>query len=99
HLASLRAMPGLTLVRPAAANETAAAWIAAVEADGPVGLCLTRQANYVLADPAHNATPDVVLVGTGSEVQHCLAAAATLAADADRPIAARVVSLPCWEWF
>src|SRR5581483_11065793 len=118
HLASLRAMPGLTLVRPAAANETAAAWIAAVEADGPVGLCLTRQdipvlaetapadaaaglrkGGYVLADPAHNATPDVVLVGTGSEVQHCLAAAATLAADADRPIAARVVSLPCWEWF
>jgi transketolase len=115
HLASLRAMPGLTLVRPADANETAAAWVAAVEADGPVGLCLSRQdipvlaetaavaatglpkGGYVLSDP--ESPPDIVLIGTGSEVQHCLAAAATLAGDPHAPIAARVVSLPCWEWF
>ena len=85
-------MPGLSLVRPADANETAQAWRLAVEADGPVGLVLTRQnipvlaetadgaaagvarGAYVLADP-RRAPPDIVLVGTGSEVQHCLAAA------------------------
>jgi transketolase len=112
QLMSLRAMPGLTLVRPADANETAQAWRLAVEADGPVGLCLTRQnipilegtaaaaatgvprGGYVLSDPG--GPPAVVLVGTGSEVQHCVGAAATLAAEG---VAARVVSLPCWEWF
>ncbi len=112
QLMSLRAMPGLTLVRPADANETAVAWRAAVEADGPVGLILTRQnipvlegtalaaaegvirGGYVLSDP--EGPPAIVLVGTGSEVQHCVGAAATLAAGG---IAARVVSLPCWEWF
>jgi len=112
HLASLRAMPGLALVRPADANETAHAWRAAVEADGPVGLILTRQdvpvlaetaagagagvekGGYVLADPT--GAPQIVLVGTGSEVQHCLGAATTLAG---MGVAARVVSLPCWEWF
>jgi transketolase len=117
HLASLRAMPGLTVVRPADANETVQAWKAAVEGDGPIALCLTRQdvpvlaetvtraaeglrrGGYVLADPPAGAPAEIVLVGTGSEVQHCLAAAATLAADPDDPIAARVVSLPCWEWF
>jgi transketolase len=112
HLASLRAMPGLTLIRPADANETAQAWRLAVEADGPVGLVLTRQdvpvlaetgaraaegvarGGYVLADA--DGTPDIVLVGTGSEVQHCLAAAPTLAAAGTQ---ARVVSLPSWELF
>jgi hypothetical protein len=49
HLASLRAMPGLSIVRPADANETAQAWRLAVEADGPVGLVLTRQDVPVLA--------------------------------------------------
>jgi transketolase len=115
HLASLRAMPGLTLVRPADANETAQAWKAAVNGDGPIGLVLSRQdipvlaetavraaeglprGGYVLADPADGATPAIVLIGTGSEVQHCLAAAAELAATHQVP--ARVVSLPCWEWF
>jgi transketolase len=114
QLASLRAMPGLTLVRPADANETARAWIAAVNADGPVGLVLTRQdvpvlaetaeraaeglprGGYVLADPPGGGAPDIVLIGTGSEIQHCLAAATELAGS---DIAARVVSLPCWEWF
>ena len=112
HLASLRAMPGLSLVRPADANETAQAWRLAVEADGPVGLALTRQnipvlaetadgaaagvarGAYVLADP--EGTPDIVLVGSGSEVQHCLAAATTLAGSGVR---ARVVSFPSWDRF
>jgi transketolase len=112
HLASLRAMPGLSLIRPADANETAQAWRLAVEADGPVGLCLTRQnipvlaetaeragegvarGAYVLVDPDGGA--DIVLVGTGSEVQHCLGAAATLATDGVR---ARVVSFPSWDRF
>ena len=112
HLASLRAMPGLAVVRPADANETAQAWRMAVDADGPVGLVLSRQGlpvlegtgergaqgvargAYVLSDPA--GPLQIVLVGTGSEVQHCVAAAGTLAADG---IGARVVSFPCWEWF
>jgi transketolase len=111
HLASLRAMPGIALVRPADANETAQAWRAAVDADGPVGLVLSRQnipvlegtkelgaglarGGYVLADS--DGAPDIVLVGTGSEVQLCLGAAASLGAGG---VAARVVSLPCWEWF
>ncbi len=96
HLASLRAMPGLSLVRPADANETAQAWRLAVEADGPVGLVLTRQDVPVLAETADRAAegvaprrlrpgrqrtapPEIVLVGSGSEVQLCLAAATTLA--------------------
>ena len=112
HLASLRAMPGLSIVRPADANETAQAWRAAVEANGPVGLVLTRQDVPVLAETAERAEggvergayvladsdgpPDIVLVGTGSEVQHCLAAAATLGGSG---VTARVVSFPCWDWF
>jgi transketolase len=112
HLASLRAMPGLGLLRPADANETAQAWRLAVEADGPVGLVLSRQdvpvlpgtaekaaegvdrGAYVLGDP--EGTPQIVLVGSGSEVQHCVAAAATLAGSG---IAARVVSFPSWDRF
>jgi transketolase len=112
HLASLRAMPGLSLIRPADANETAQAWRLAVEAEGPVGLCLTRQNIPVLAETAERAAegvargayvlvepdggPEIVLVGTGSEVQHCLGAATTLAADGVR---ARVVSFPSWNLF
>ena len=112
HLASLRAMPGLRVVRPADANETAAAWRRAVETDGPTALVLSRQnlpvlagtedgavdrGAYVLAEPAGGTElPDVVLVGTGSEVSVCLAAAELLHADG---IAARVVSMPCWEDF
>ncbi len=112
QLASLRAMPGLALVRPADANETAHAWRLAVESDGPVGLVLSRQNIPVLAETAARAgtgvakggyvlaeapgEPDIVLIGTGSEVQLCLRAAALLA---EAGVAARVVSLPCWEWF
>jgi transketolase len=112
HLASLRAMPGLSLVRPADANETAQAWRIAVEADGPVGLVLTRQNVPVLAGTAERAPagvdrgayvlvdsdgpPQIVLVGTGSEVQLCVAGAATLA---ESGVQAQVVSFPSWDHF
>jgi transketolase len=112
HLASLRAMPGMSLVRPADANETAQAWRLAVEADGPVGLVLTRQDVPVLAATAERAAagvprgayvlvdsdgpPQIVLVGTGSEVQHAVTAAATLAGSG---VAAQVVSFPSWDRF
>jgi transketolase len=112
QLASLRAMPGLCLIRPADANETAAAWKAAIEiADGPVALILSRQKIPVLAGTAALAAegvakgayilqaaegdgPDVVLVGTGSEVQHCVAAAKLLD---DEGWSAQVVSMPSWD--
>jgi transketolase len=106
HVASLRAIPGLRVIRPADANETAAAWRLAVEHDGPTALILSRQdlpvlegtAGVSLARGAHVLVaaddPDVVLVGTGSEVAVCVAAADLLAAEG---VAAQVTSLPCWE--
>jgi transketolase len=112
HLASLRAMPDLGLIRPADANETAQAWRLAVEAEGPVGLLLTRQDVPVLAGTAEAAPAGVargayvlsepagslqiVLVASGSEVQLCVAAAEALAASGVR---ARVVSFPSWDIF
>jgi transketolase len=110
HLASLRAMPNLTVIRPADANETSIAWRLAIESTGPVALVLTRQNVPVLDGTAGNdgvargayvlrdadGEPDIVLIGTGSEVQHCLAAADTLAGDG---VAVRVVSMPSWELF
>ncbi len=115
HLAALRAIPGLDVVRPADANETAAVWRTILEqTDRPHGLILTRQnvpvfprgeqgfsdtsnvhrGGYVLLDT--EGTPDVVLVGTGSEVQLAVEAGKMLAEDG---VAARVVSMPCREWF
>ncbi|HYA67418.1 MAG TPA: transketolase, partial [Acidimicrobiales bacterium] len=115
HLASLRAMPGLSLIRPADANECAHAWRLAVDAEGPVGLVLSRQDLPVLPGTAEAGDgvarggyvlvevdePDVVLVGTGSEVSVCLEAAHLLggANPADGALAARVVSLPSWDLF
>lgn len=106
HLASLRAIPGLQLIRPADANETAAAWRAAVEHAGPTALVLSRQTIPVVTDGSAVAAgagvvrdasdPAVVLIGTGSEVALCLDAAERLAADG---IAARVVSMPSWDRF
>nr|WP_240746965.1 transketolase family protein [Cryptosporangium phraense] len=115
HLAALRAIPGLDVVRPADANETAVCWRTVLElVDRPAGLILTRQnlpvpnrgpdsyraavgaarGGYILAgDDTH---PDVVLIATGSEVQIALDARALLTTDG---ITARVVSLPCREWF
>jgi len=109
HIAALRAIPNLCVLRPADANETAAAWRIAVDASGPVALILSRQdlpvlegtaaggvdqGAYVLADP--EGTPDLVLVGTGSEVSLCLDTAALLA---DEGTACRVVSMPSWDLF
>jgi transketolase len=114
HLASLRAMPGLSLIRPADANETVQAWRIAVEADGPTGLVLSRQDLPVLAETAERAAngvplgayvlsrsgsggrPDIVLIGTGSEVQHCLGAAAELSPEG---LDVQVVSMPSWDLF
>jgi len=116
HLAALRAIPGLDVVRPADANETAACWQAILEhTDRPAGLCLTRQnvptfprgaegfsdtsnahkGGYVLLD-VDGGAPDVVLIGTGSEVQLAVGAREILAG---KGIRARVVSMPCREWF
>jgi len=116
HVAALRTIPGLDVVRPADANETAACWAQILKnGDRPAGLILSRQnlpivprgtdgyadtsqvgrGGYVLLD-AEGGTPDVVLIGTGSEVQYAVAAREALAGEG---IAARVVSLPCREWF
>jgi transketolase len=116
HVAALRAIPGLDVVRPADANETAACWQAVLSrTDRPAGLCLTRQnvptfprgadgfsdtsnvhrGGYVLLD-VDGGLPDVVLIGTGSEVQIAVAARDLLA---EQGIRARVVSMPCREWF
>ncbi len=111
HLASLRAMPGLRVVRPADANETAMAYRLAIESNGPTALVLTRQnlpvlegtsgnegllrGAYVLK-PEEGDAPDLVIIGTGSEVSVALDAAELLEADGTR---VRVVSMPCWEIF
>jgi transketolase len=115
HLAALRAIPGLDVVRPADANETVVAWQTILEqTDRPAGLALTRQnvptyprgeqgfatadgvamGGYVLVDS--DGLPDVVLIGTGSEVQLAVAAREQLA---EKGVKARVVSMPCREWF
>jgi transketolase len=110
HLWSLRAVPGLSIVRPADANETSAAWHAALSRRTPVGLVLTRQnlPTLVAADVALNGVrqgayvlldspdPQVLLLATGSEVQLAVAAHERLTADG---ISSRVVSMPCLEWF
>jgi transketolase len=109
HLAALRAIPGLTVIRPGDANETAHAWRAILEdLDGPAVLVLSRQDLPVLADATaegvargayvlrDSGDPDVVLIGTGSEVSVALAAAERLEAEG---VAARVVSMPSWELF
>lgn len=106
HVATLRAIPNLQVIRPADANETVAAFVAAVEHAGPTALVLSRQNLTVVTDGSAVATgggivrdaadPQVVLLATGSEVSLCVEAAAALEADG---IAARVVSLPSWDRF
>ncbi|WP_380168214.1 transketolase [Jannaschia sp. R86511] len=120
HLAALRAIPGLSVVRPADANETAVAWRTVLERAQPAGLALSRQGlpvvdraegtgfasadgvargGYVLREAdglADGALPDVVLVATGSEVQLAVTAQEQLA---EQGVSARVVSMPCLEWF
>ncbi|MGI9136701.1 MAG: transketolase [Candidatus Nanopelagicales bacterium] len=110
HLWALRAIPNLAIIRPADANETSAAWQGILSRRAPAGLILTRQnvptlvpagdavsgvvrGAYVLRD---SADPQVLLLATGSEVQLALAAADILESEG---VAARVISMPCLEWF
>ncbi len=113
QLAGLRAIPGLTVLRPGDANEVVEAWRTALSLRSPACLVLSRQAvptfpqtrsaaatgvargAYVLADADHGAS-DVILIGTGSEVQACMGARELLAKDGIR---ARMVSMPSWELF
>ncbi len=113
HLASLRAIPHLEVIRPADANEIAVLWKHILQLkDRPVALILTRQAMptfdrvkyasaegamrgaYIMADCT--GTPEVILIGTGSEVQLCLGAHEQLI---QKGIKSRVVSMPCWSLY
>lgn len=115
HLASLRVIPNLVVIRPADANETVEAWrVALARRDGPTALILTRQAlpvldrqvlapasgltrgGYILSDPVPPRAPDVILIGTGSEVHLALAAKKLLG---EQGVMARVVSLPSTHLF
>ncbi|MBW1753850.1 MAG: transketolase, partial [Deltaproteobacteria bacterium] len=111
HLATLRVIPGLTVIRPADASETADAWRQAVKTTtGPVALILSRQklpvlesnrSEYGVANGAYivsdsQSKPDIILIATGSEVHIALEAQKRLA---DQNVAARVVSMPSWELF
>jgi len=111
HLAALRAVPGLTVIRPADPNETSEAWAFAIQHNAPTALVLTRQAvphldrsnakdpgvakgAYILSEAG--GPPDVILIGTGSEVSLCVKAQSALT---KYRVKARVVSLPSWELF
>ena len=113
HLAAYRAIPNLSIVRPADANETSQAWKVLLERDnGPVGLILSRQAmptfdrteyagaenlakgGYVMKEAS--AEPQVILIGTGSELQYAAEAQKQLEAEG---VPARLVSMPSVEWF
>ncbi len=112
QLAGLRAIPGLTVIRPADATETADAWAFAVQHKGPTLFALTRQnlqhldrgrakdpsvakGAYILSE-AQNGAPEVILIGTGSEVALCMKAQERLLT---LGIQARVVSMPSWNLF
>lgn len=112
QLAALRAIPGLTVVRPCDANEVAAAWRVAIQHQGPLALILTRQALPTLdrtqmasaSNLAKGAyvlsdsaqTPQLILIATGSEVSLAVDAATRLRQEG---VAVRVVSMPSWELF
>jgi len=107
HLASLRIIPGLHVVRPADSNETAQAWRDAADHDGPTALILSRQSLPITTDGSAIATgagvvragssaAQIVLVGTGSEVSLCVQAATQLELSG---IASQVVSMPSWDRF
>jgi len=107
QLASLRAIPGLQVIRPADPNETIAAWCAAVDHDGPTALILSRQNVPSVTDGSAvdkgagvvrdcNGSPDLILVATGSEVGLCLNAAEQLTKSGNQ---CRVVSMPSWDRF
>ena len=108
QLIMLRSIPGLKVYRPADGKETAAAWVSALSGNEPTVLVLSRQnlpqyensgkaalkGGYVLEDC--EGTPDVLLMGTGSEVELCVKAKAALA---EKGVKARVISMPCFEEF
>lgn len=112
QLLSLRSIPGMTVIRPADANETSYAWQSAIENNGPTAIALTRQKvpvfnrnKYVSAEGAlkgayvlttSKETPDVILIATGSEVQLAVRAEEELTKE---NINVRVVSMPSWELF
>ena len=111
HLASLRAIPNLTVIRPADANETVQAWRKAIATnDQPVALILSRQklpildAKKTAANIEHGAyilsncdgKPQILLIATGAEIHITLEAQAMLA---EKGIAARVINMPSWELF
>lgn len=115
HLAAVRAIRNLVVIRPADANEVAAAWRVIMPLkDQPTALVLTRQnvptldrtkygapsglarGAYVLADSSARGQPELILIGTGSEVSLCVQAYEQLSAEGIR---ARVVSMPSWELF
>ena len=115
HLATLRAIPDVSVIRPADANETTQAWLAAVERqDGPTILTLTRQnlpvydrtetgcasglrkGGYVFWENKKGATPEIILIGSGSELEQAFGAGKKLAEEGK---AVRVVSLPSWDLF
>ena len=107
QLASLRAIPGLQVIRPADPNETVAAWCAAVDHDGPTALILSRQNVQSVTDGSAvrngagvvrdcQGTPTIILVGTGSEVGLCVDAANELTKTGEK---CRVVSMPSWDRF
>ena len=113
HLASLRAIPGFSVVRPADAAETVAAWLGILERNAPAGLVLARQPLPVAATPTaavldgvrrgaytvvDAVSPDVVVIATGSEVALAIEALALVSA-VDHDLSVRVVSMPSREWF
>jgi len=109
QLAGLRSIPNLTVIRPCDTNETAAAWVAALTRKSPTVLALSRQnlpllkesgkgllkGAYVVKE-SEKATPDVILMATGSEVGLVYQAADVLK---EKGVSARVISMPCWEIF
>ncbi|WP_342044142.1 transketolase [Bacillus sp. OTU530] len=112
QLAALRAIPGLTVIRPSDANETASAWAYALQqTDGPVALVLSRQNLPVFHETEANLEnlskgayvltqtdehPDVILIATGSEVSLAVNAKAELEKE---DVSVRVVAMPSWELF
>ena len=108
HLIMLRSIPGMKVYRPADGKETAAAWVSALKGTQPTAIVLTRQplpqyegsgrsalkGGYILEDCV--GTPDVLLIGTGSEVELCVKAKAVLK---EKGVNARVISMPCFEEF
>jgi transketolase len=106
HLASLRVIPGLQVIRPADSNETKVAWECALTYDGPTALVLSRQSLPMATDGdavrfgaetiSATPNPDLILVGTGSEVSVCVGAAKLLSESGTK---VNVVSMPSFDRF